>query len=197
MNKLYIPTILVLIIFLNGRYRGSPSEKPPLHIIPDMDSQAKYKQQVEGAFFKDSAAPEGTVAQSDLKENKEFYFGKDRDGNFIKRIPVTVTKEFLNQGMERFNIYCSACHSRIGDGNGIVAQKGYPQPPSFHVDSVRTKPDGYIYDVITSGKGYMPSYSYQVQVKARWAITGYLRVLKQSQNARLKDLPPEKREKFK
>lgn len=95
----------------------------------------------------------------------------------------------LQRGRERFDIYCSPCHARLGDGNGMVVQRGFPQPPSFHSDRLRTAPTAHIYDVITNGYGAMYSYAGRVSPPDRWAIAAYIRALQQSQQARIDDVP--------
>lgn len=98
-------------------------------------------------------------------------------------IPFPVTREVLDRGQERFDIYCSPCHGRTGDGNGMIVQRGFPQPPSFHLDRLRTAPDGHFYDVITHGFGTMYNYAARVKPTDRWAITAYIRALQLSRNA--------------
>jgi mono/diheme cytochrome c family protein len=98
-------------------------------------------------------------------------------------IPAPVTRQLLDRGRERFNIYCSPCHGRTGDGNGMIVQRGFPQPPSFHLDRLRSAPDGHYYDVITNGFGVMFNYAYRVKPDDRWAITAYIRALQLSRNA--------------
>jgi len=110
--------------------------------------------------------------------------------------PFPISPEVLDRGEERFNIYCSPCHSRIGDGNGMIVQRGYRHPPSFHTERLRHAPVGYFFDVITNGFGAMPDYSAQVVPRDRWAVIAYIRALQLSQNAALGDVPPEDRSKF-
>jgi hypothetical protein len=101
----------------------------------------------------------------------------------VAAIPFKVTRQVLDRGRERFNIYCSPCHGRTGDGNGMIVQRGFPQPPSFHLDRLRTAPDGHFYDVITHGFGTMYNYAARVKPTDRWAITAYIRALQLSRNA--------------
>jgi mono/diheme cytochrome c family protein len=115
----------------------------------------------------------------------------DRNGG----IPIPVTHELVLRGQERFNIYCSPCHGRLGDGNGMVVERGFPRPPSFHIDRMRQAADGYFYDVITNGFGVMYSYAARVVPEDRWAITAYIRALQLSQNSTAQDLPPQERNK--
>lgn len=184
---------------VSGCSRGTPSTTPPIHINPNMDDQPKYEPQETSAFFKDGKAMqtpvEGTVARENLRADDAFYRGKDANGKFLKNIPVEMTKSLLERGQERFNIYCSPCHSRVGDGKGIMVQKGYVPPPSFHDDRIRNMPDGEIFNTITHGIRNMPSYAHQIPVKDRWAIISYIRALEKSQNATLEDIPEEKRDK--
>jgi len=198
--------INLLIVFVAAAtlfsccYRGRQSEKPPVHLIPDMDSQPKYDAQEASSYFEDGSTMrlpvEGTVAVGHLNEDNVYYKGKNDDGSFVKHNPVAVTLPVLKRGRERFNIYCAPCHGQIGDGNGIVVKRGFLPPPTFHGDHLRNVEDGHIFNVISNGIRNMPSYAHQVPVSDRWAIVAYVRALQRSQNASIKDVPVELREKI-
>lgn len=129
----------------------------------------------------------GTIARD---QNGTSYFNTGYDGQKLgDRIPFPVTRDLLEEGRERYNIYCAPCHARTGDGNGMIVQRGYRRPPSYHIDRLRQAPLGHFFDVITNGFGAMPDYSSQIPVRDRWAITAYIRVLQFSQNAPAKLLP--------
>jgi hypothetical protein len=181
--------------------RGLPSDKRPIHIIRDMSNQPRYNPQGESDFFEDGSTMRtpvpGTVAQGFLEADSAYFRGLDRQGNFIKMAPVHVTLQLLQRGRERFNIFCSPCHGRLGDGNGIIVQRGYIPPPSFHTNRVRNFPDGQIFDAISNGVRNMPSYNAQIPIADRWAIVSYLRALQRSQNATIEDVPEELRDKIK
>jgi hypothetical protein len=100
-----------------------------------------------------------------------------------------VNKGVLERGRERFNIYCAPCHSRTGDGNGMIVQRGYRRPPSYHNDRLRNAPLGHFFEVITNGFGSMPNYSAQIDTRDRWAIAAYIRALQFSQYAPASLLP--------
>ena len=110
--------------------------------------------------------------------------------------PFAITRAELDRGENRFNIYCAPCHSRLGDGRGMVVQRGYRQPPSFHIDRLRDVPPGYIFDVITNGFGVMPDYRAQIAVEDRWAIVAYVKALQLSQHASQGDVPDADRQKL-
>ena len=101
--------------------------------------------------------------------------------------PYPVTMQLLRRGQQRYDIYCAPCHSPVGDGDGMVARRGFPQPPSYHLERLRKAPDRHLYDVISSGYGVMASYADRVPPEDRWAIGAYIRVLQLSQYARIKD----------
>ncbi len=191
----------VLLVFLAGCFRGQPKKKPPIHVVPDMDFQDKYEPQASSAFFRDGKAMRqpvyGTVARGDLRANDSLYLGKSPAGEFIAENPLVENMETLNRGEERFNIYCSPCHSKVGDGRGIMLEYEYPPPASFHDERLLELPDGYIFDVITNGKRNMPGYGSQIPVEDRWAIVAYVRALQRSHNASLDDVPEEMRDQLK
>jgi predicted small lipoprotein YifL len=197
-NLLKINLILSILVFLSGCYRGRPSEDPPIHLNPNMDTQKKYKPQSASRFFEDGLTMRqpvpGTVAIGELHEDDAYYRGKNADGSLVRNMPVEVTMETLRRGQKRYNIYCAPCHDQTGSGKGIVVKKGFLPPPSFHLDRLREVEDGHIYDVITNGIRNMPSYKHQIPVSDRWKIVAYVRALQRSQNAQISDVPEELRE---
>jgi mono/diheme cytochrome c family protein len=118
------------------------------------------------------------------------------NGNPGDEMPFPATKEVLERGRERYNIYCAPCHSRLGDGNGMIVQRGYRRPPSYHIDRLRNAPLGHFFDVITNGFGAMPDYAEQIPARDRWAIIAYIRALQLSQQAPLSIVPPADRDRM-
>jgi len=159
----------------------------------DMQNQPYYRPLRENDFYADkrSARPiiAGTVARGHLEADTYFYTGKigANDGEYM---PFPVTTEVLARGQQRFNIYCSPCHSELGDGNGMIVQRGFKRPPSYHIERLRKAPIGYFFDVMTNGFGAMPDYSQQVAAYDRWCIAAYIRALQLSQHATEADVPP-------
>ncbi len=127
--------------------------------------------------------PAGTVPRGFPREDRAYYAGQGPDGKFVTEIPVKVTKELLLRGQERYNIFCSPCHGRTGDGVGMIVQRGFKRPASYHVERLRNERIGYFFDVMTNGFGQMSSYAAQVAVADRWAIAAYVRVLQLSRDA--------------
>ena len=159
----------------------------------DMHDQPRFKPFAESDFYTDlrSARPpvEGAVARGQLHEDSYFYTGKigENPGDYM---PFSVTAELLARGQQRYNIYCAPCHSRVGDGNGVISSRGFPRkPPSYHIDRLRKAPLGYLFDIVSNGFGSMPDYSSQIQPRDRWAIVAYIRALQLSENANSADVP--------
>lgn len=163
----------------------------------DMHDQPKYIPLRPSDFFVDgrSARPlvDGTVPRGHLNDDTVFYTGKGPDGKFVEAFPLAVNKAVIERGQQRYNVYCSPCHDRLGDGDGMIVRRGYRKPPSYHIDRLRQIQNGYIYDVITNGFGAMPDYAAQIQPADRWAIVAYIRALQLSRNATVNDVPPEAR----
>ncbi len=163
----------------------------------DMQDQPKYIPLRPSAFFNDGRSErpliEGTVARGHLDDDAAFYTGKGPDGKPLDTFPFPVTKEVIEHGEARFNIYCSPCHGRLGNGEGMIVQRGYRHPPSYHIDRLRKVPNGYIFDVITNGFGAMPDYSAQIPPRDRWAIVAYVRALQLSQDVPASELSPQDR----
>jgi len=162
----------------------------------DMQDQPKYIPLRPSEFFADGRSarplPEGTIARGELRADKVFFTGKNGD-EYVDRIPFPVTRAVLDRGQERFNIYCSPCHGRLGNGLGMIVRRGFKRPPSYHIDRLRQIQIGYFYDIISNGFGAMADYSAQVAPRDRWAIAAYIRVLQYSQMASVNDVPPERR----
>jgi len=161
----------------------------------DMWRQPKVKPLQQSDFFADGMASRPlvahTVARGQLREDDAYYTGVS-NGKLVNTFPFPMTKEDILRGQERFNIYCSPCHGRLGDGKGMIAQRGLAlvrQPASYHTDRLRKMPVGHFYDVITNGFGVMYSYAQRVEPDDRWRIAAYIRALQLSQHATVNDLP--------
>lgn len=163
----------------------------------DMQDQPKYRPQRPSEFFADGRSErqpvEGTIARGALDEDTEFYEGKDAAGKDIETFPVAVDRALIVRGEDRYNIYCSPCHGRIGNGLGMIVRRGFKQPPSYHIDRLRNAPVGHFFDVISNGYGAMQNYAMQLQPRDRWAVIAYIRALQYSENASINDLPQEAR----
>lgn len=162
----------------------------------DMHDQAKAEPLEYSDFFPDrrSARPEvvGTVARGHLRLDEHFYTGKV-DGAHAKTYPFPVTAEVLYRGQRQFNVFCSPCHGQLGDGNGIIVQRGFRRPTSYHDERLRQAPPGYFFDVITNGFGTMFDYADRIEPRDRWAIAAYIEALQLSQSADPAALSPEER----
>ena len=159
-----------------------------------MYNQAKERPLARSEFYRDGLAsrvpPAGTVARGWLREDRALNTGLGPDGKFVSELPAAVTfdRALLVRGRERFDVYCSPCHGRQGNGFGMIVQRGFKQPSSFHVDRLRSQPIGYFFDVMTNGFGQMSSYASQVPVADRWAIAAWVRTLQFSRNAPVAEL---------
>ncbi|HLX42268.1 MAG TPA: cytochrome c [Bryobacteraceae bacterium] len=162
----------------------------------DMHNQPRYKPLAATDFFGDgrSARPavEGTVPRGYLRIDQARYTGKV-DSQEVDYFPFEITRADLERGQQRYNINCSPCHSRIGDGNGMVVRRGFRQAASYHTEKLIKAPVGHFFDVMTNGFGAMPSYGSRIEPDDRWRIAAYIRVLQLSENAALQDVPPDMR----
>ena len=197
---------IVAVVSIFG-FRGQLTEKTPIELFPDMDRQARYKPQGENEFFADGRndrpVPANTVARGNYLNYEQVFsedfedtllgdtvyvFGKNPDGTFVETMPVDVTELFMQQGRQKYEIFCSACHGSAGDGNGVTKPYGM-LATSYHDDRLRNETDGYIFDVITNGKGLMYGLKDRLTPEERWAIVLYVRALQRSQNASAADVP--------
>jgi mono/diheme cytochrome c family protein len=200
-NVLIVLAVLGLVpLAIIARDRASPSSKPRLQIIPDMDNQPKFKAQKANPLFADGRAmrlpPAGTVARGEARTDSLLYAGRE-NGAWATRFPQLVTPDLLARGQERFRIFCAPCHGLSGYGDGLVAKRAdrlqegtWTPPASFHTDLVRQRPAGHLFNTITNGVRNMPSYGAQIPPEDRWAIVAYVRALQRSQNAGVADVPP-------
>ena len=158
----------------------------------DMHDQPKFFPQRGTDFYADgrSVRPqvENTVARSQLHQDQYFYTGmqngKEGDG-----MPFPVTMAVLERGQERYNIYCTPCHSRVGNGDGMIVQRGYAKAANFHEPRLVAAPLGHYFAVMTNGYGAMPEYAAQLTPAERWSVAAYIRALQLSQNATRADVP--------
>jgi mono/diheme cytochrome c family protein len=165
-----------------------------------MHDQPKYVPLRQSAFFNDerSARPlvEGTVARGQLREDELMYTGKVK-GEDAAVFPMRVDAAVMARGQERFNIYCSPCHGKTGEGNGMVVQRGYRQAANFHIDRLRMMPVGYYIDVMTNGFGVMPDYRAQITVDDRWRIAAFVKALQLSHTGAAGDVPAAEMDRLK
>jgi len=157
----------------------------------DMHNQPKFIPLRENEFYADgrSARPtvEGTIARGQLQDDPLLYTGK-LNGVEVDQFPFAITQKDLERGRERFNIYCAPCHSQLGEGNGMVALRGFKNPPSYFEPRLMTASVGHFFNVMTNGWGAMGDYSAQVPVADRWRIAAYIRALQLSRTAKSGDV---------
>jgi mono/diheme cytochrome c family protein len=165
-----------------------------------MHDQPKYVPLRQSTFFADarSARPvvAGTVARGQLRDDALLHTAKV-NGAVATVFPFPIDERRLRRGQERYDIFCSPCHARTGEGDGLVVRRGYRRPPSIHDDRLRSAPVGHFFDVITNGFGAMPDYAAQIKAEDRWAIAAYIRALQLSAHATLDDVPAAERGKLK
>lgn len=161
-----------------------------------MHDAPRYDPYEASTFFPDGRSarnlPVGTVARGWLREDDAVYTGKV-NGELVDAFPFAISHDDLARGRDRFNVYCTPCHGRLGDGNGMVVQRGLRQAASYHQERLRQERVGYFFDVITNGFGAMQGYAEQVPVRDRWLIVAYIRALQLAQNATVNDVPADRR----
>jgi mono/diheme cytochrome c family protein len=196
---LVLATLGLVPLALLALDRATPSPRPRLQIVPDMDKQPKFRPQRANPLFADGRADRlpapGTVARGEARTDSLLYAGRE-DGAWATRLPRPATPELLARGRERFGIYCAPCHGQSGYGDGMVAKRAerlqegtWTPPASLHTDALRQRPVGQLFNVITNGVRNMPAYGPQIPAADRWAIVAYLRALQRSQAAGLQDVP--------
>lgn len=158
----------------------------------DMHDAPRYEAYEASTFFSDGRAarlaPMGTVARGWLRSDEALNGGRV-NGEPISEFPFPISAADMARGRERYNIYCTPCHGVLGDGQGMVVQRGLRRAASYHQDRLRQERVGYFYDVITNGFGAMQGYAEQVPVRDRWLIVAYVRALQLSQHATMAEVP--------
>lgn len=162
----------------------------------DMHVQPRYQPEDPSTFFADGRSErppvEGTIARGELRTDELQYTGRV-NGAVADLFPFSITASDLSRGRERYNIYCSPCHDYTGSGNGMIVQRGFPSPPSFHLERLRQAPTGHFFEVMTNGLGLMYSYASRISPEDRWRIAAYIRALQLSQHASDRDLSESQR----
>lgn len=194
----------LLIIF---GFQGRKTENTPLEIFPDMDRQSYVLPQQEFPWFAndmgDRPIPVGVIPTTDeMQETYPFLqpldmyqgsrylmTGRNADGEFGDGIPVPVTREFMAMGREKYELFCTICHGRTGDGNGITKSYGIIATPSYHMERYYEQPDGQIYNTIANGYNTMGAYGKKLSIEERWAVVAYVRALQRARTATLEDVP--------
>jgi mono/diheme cytochrome c family protein len=187
--------LLILVVCLSALFSACRYD------MQDQPKYKAYKEMKDGIGSRDPV--EGTIPRGYLREDKGLYAGKkeiastvapqssvDSTGNTvvttfpdaIEEFPITITKETVERGEQRFKIFCGVCHGALGSGDGMLVRRGFSKPPSYHDDRLRNAPIGHFYDVASNGWGKMNGYSAQISVNDRWAIVAYIRALQLSQN---------------
>jgi len=201
---LVVSALTLLPLAFLARARFTPSTRTRIQVVPDMDSQPKFKAQVANPLFADGRAARlpvaGTVARGRLAADDLFFRGLTPDSTHCARLPVEITPELMARGRERFDIFCAVCHGASGNGRGLVHQHAealaegtWIAPSDLTSPLVAERPAGYLFAAITHGIRNMPGYGRQVRPADRWAIVAYLRALQRSARGTLEDLPADAR----
>lgn len=192
-----IATLAIVSLAALAGCRGGKSDSPPIHFNPNMDTQPRYDPQAEAKFYEDRrtmrAPEEGTVPRDNFSDDDAYLYGRDGE-KYVVKAPMPLTEDTLKRGQERYNIYCTPCHDKTGAGNGTVVQRGFAKPTNLQDEYARKLTDGQLYKAINEGARNMPAYGAQVPVQDRWAIVAYVRALQFASNARLEDIPADKRQ---
>ncbi len=219
MPRIIIYTLLILTLLailppvVIAQVRSKPGPNPPINLIQDMDLQAKFKAQSKNDLFADDRSQRvqvaGTVARGEANLDEHLNKGV-AGGQWVTTTPATLpmTRELLERGQGRFNIYCSPCHGYSGMGNGTVNQRAlelvanadgpvngtvWVAAKSLHDATVTIQPIGQLFNTVTNGVRNMAGYQSQIPVADRWAIVAYVKALQRSQDAKLADVPADKR----
>jgi mono/diheme cytochrome c family protein len=187
--------LAVVAILSVAGLRGGLSRKPPLEVFADMDRQPKLRPQTTAAFagFADGLSSRlpvaGTVSRESYREADEFSVGKKADGSWVDAIPATVSRELVQRGRERYDIYCAPCHGLAGDGNGVTTKFGMAAVAKLHDERLIKMADGEIFNTISNGKNLMLPYADKLEPPDRWAVIAYVRALQLSRLGKKEEIP--------
>jgi len=217
MPRFIAPTLAILIavglipLVFAAKARVSTSAKPRVHLVPDMDQTEGFKSQQGNRVFRDGRAMRpyvpGTVARGELFEDDHLFRGKIGK-EWAKELPASLplTRELLDRGRARFDIFCATCHGLTGNGRGptairaeapeVLEQGTWTPPTAYDNEQIRNRALGHLFNTITNGIRNMPAYAPQIPVEDRWAIVAYVRALIRAQNSRIEDVPQDMRERL-
>ncbi|MBN2328841.1 MAG: cytochrome c, partial [Candidatus Omnitrophica bacterium] len=211
-NYIIIGLCIVIVLaaapfVIIAKMRVTRSDSTRIHLIPDMDSQPKFKAQSQNLLFADKRAMRpripGTAARGEWYANPIIHDGTV-SGEWALRIPGKITPELIQEGRKHYDVYCAPCHGLAGFGEGVIAQRAerleegtWTPPTSLHSETVLQRPAGHVFNTITNGIRNMPAYGQQIRPEDRWAIVAYIKALQRSQNASIDDVPPEYRDALK
>lgn len=160
----------------------------------DMQIQPKYRGYEASTFFRDGHSEQqpvpGTVARGKLRTDTLMYAGL-LNGAEANVFPFPITRQDLERGRQRFNIYCTPCHDFTGSGRGMVVQRGFPPPPSYYEKKLMDAPVGHFFRVMTYGYGTMYSYADRLSTKDRWCVAAYIRALQMTHQPHMNNVPPQ------
>jgi mono/diheme cytochrome c family protein len=185
-NSVTLTFLAAMLLLLTG------CDLVPLH----MRVQPRFEPLDPSTLWADGASarpiPANTIPRGQWGQvllNDEFYTGKTAAGEYLMAVPLEVNRQLLHRGQEQFNVFCAPCHGKAGYSDGLIVQRGFKKPPSYHDDRLRQAADGYFYEVMSIGFGTMYSYASRISPEDRWAIVAYIRALQLSQNVSLDELP--------
>lgn len=201
MKRLHLVAALCLCAPLFAACNGSEDDEwTQNEIFQRMQRQPKFKYYQRNDFFEDGRAMRTPPANTLSRENydaEQVGSGLNPDGTFVETIPMPVDMATLELGKKNFQIVCAACHGLVGDGQSMVAvNMALANPASFHSEKLKSKPDGYIFQVASNGYGLMPPFGWRLTPKERWAVVAYIRALEYSQSAPLAEAPPDVKAKL-
>ncbi len=180
------------LAFFTGRIHGrqpqpaiTPEQLPTSKSSSATNSTTETTAQSSASADNESNLPPGSPQKAVVPP------GFIDDSAFVSEFPVSVSEEMIRHGHNRYMIYCVVCHDPLGTGHGRIVERGYTQPPSYHIDRLRKMPPGRLFAVVTEGYGSMPSYADQIPPEDRWAIAAYVRALQLSQHFPRSDLTPD------
>ena len=195
--------VVVLVVAVAG-FRGSHSRRTPIEVFPDMDRQLKLRPQTPDGFFANGRSSQpyvpGTIARSTPVQTAAGPVFPYEDApvntgrtpgttNFVDLNPMSVDRQFLDRGRQRYTINCSPCHGALGDGNGITKKYGMAVIGNLHDKRIVQTPDGDIFNTLSFGKGLMQGYAGQMDVEDRWAVVAYVRALQLAWLGTTNDVP--------
>jgi mono/diheme cytochrome c family protein len=215
MPRAVAPILAILIalalvpLALVAKARVSPSKKPRVHLVPDMDQTRGFKPQQANRVFRDGRAMRppvpGTVARGEAALDDHLNRGKIGE-EWATGLPLPLTRELLERGRARYDIFCATCHGLTGDGKGptavraedpeVLEQGAWVPPTPYDNEQVRNRPVGHVFNTITNGIRNMPAYGPQIPVNDRWAIVAYVRALMRAGRSTIEDVPADMRGKL-
>ncbi|MCB2206064.1 cytochrome c [bacterium] len=175
-----IVAVVLFVLWAGNGFQALRSKEPPIKVRFDMYYQSKYMAQEPSTFFADRTVMRGHVPGTLPRNGTVYPYTTPEEAEAALHNPLAVSPEVLARGKNRFNTFCSPCHSPSGQDTTEVVRRGLQKPPNLAGKNAKGYSDAHIFHVISVGQNIMPGYADKLKEGDRWAIVNYVRELQKA-----------------